>query len=55
MARTRRRLLKQLAILTASIKIAFPPEIHDLRSQFDCIRNQQGFIKGLKQNAKTFG
>jgi hypothetical protein len=30
MARTRRRLLKQLAILNASMKIAFLPKIHDL-------------------------
>jgi len=30
MAKTRRRLLKQFAILNASAKIAFSPEIHDL-------------------------
>ncbi|RJP44531.1 MAG: hypothetical protein C4548_05920 [Desulfobacteraceae bacterium] len=30
MARTRRRLLRQLAILDAAMKIALFPEIHDL-------------------------
>jgi hypothetical protein len=41
MAKTRRRLLKQFAILTAPAKIAFIPEIRDLHSQSDCLRNQQ--------------
>jgi phosphoribosyl 1,2-cyclic phosphodiesterase len=46
MARTRRRLLKQLAILNASMKIAFFPESHDLRSQSDSLRTHQA-LKGL--------
>jgi hypothetical protein len=54
MAKTRRKRLKQFAILNASAKIAFTPESHDL-TQNSTLRDPIRFCKYIFVNIKKTG